>query len=69
MRRLIIFLIRKRLGLRAYEPFQFENQKTDAIYCFTKHEILKDEYGIISASGVSLNWLLDKECSVRTVVV
>lgn len=69
MRRLILFLIRKRLGLRKYERFQFINQKTDAVYWFTKNELLKSERGVITASGVSLNWLVHDECSVRTVVV
>jgi hypothetical protein len=69
LQKLIIFLIRKRLGLRAYEKFQFENQKTTAVYWFTSTELLKSEHGETSMSGVSLNWLLNKECSVRTVVV
>lgn len=70
MRRMIIFLIRRRLGLRKLEPFQFDNQrsKTDW-YMFTNREILKhstDDFGneFYEPSRVSLNWLLDEKCKV-----
>ena len=62
MRRAIIYLIRKRLGLKKYEEFQFENQKTNAVYCFTDMEILKYNGRVIRLSSVSLNWLLNDEC-------
>lgn len=64
IRRLVIFLVRKKLGLRLYECFRFDNQKTDAIYCFSRHEILKDWCGIVQASSVSLNWLLHDDCKI-----
>lgn len=70
MRRLIIFLIRKRLGLRKSEPFRFENQKSRTDwYMFTDIDILKhttDERGneVIRQSTVSLNWLLDEKCKI-----
>lgn len=66
MRRVIIFLICKRLGLRKYQDFQFMNQKTDAVYYFTEINIMKKEFGISRPSSVSLNWLLDKDCRVAT---
>lgn len=40
MKRLILFLIRRRLGLKKYEPFQFNNQKSDAVYYFTEDGIM-----------------------------
>lgn len=64
IRRLVIFLIRKKLGLRTYEPFRFDNQKTDAIYCFTNDAVMKDWCGIVQASSVSLNWLLHDDCKI-----
>ena len=70
MRRLIIFLVRRRLGLHKLEPFRFENQKSRTDwYMFTDKKILKhttDEFGyeIIEESGVSLNWLLDEKCKI-----
>lgn len=41
-RRIIIFLIRKRLGLRTYECFRFKNQLSNkVVYCFGKTELKK----------------------------
>lgn len=75
MKRLIIFLVRMRLGLKKYQHFRFTNQKTDDIYYFTGTALMKkvshtysdcniwsDEF-----SGVSLNWLLNKDCKIRKV--
>ena len=67
--RIVLYLVRKQLGLKKNEPFQFANQKTDDIYAFTYFNIAKcvngDESNI-EPSGVSLNWLLDPECKVVT---
>lgn len=73
MRRLIIFLVRKRLGLKKYQYFRFANQKTDDIYYFTGTALIKkaehkSPFGSIwcdEFSGVSLNWLLNKDCKIR----
>lgn len=44
MKRLIIFLIRKRLGLKKYERFKFDNQKSPYDeYFFTDTELMKYE--------------------------
>lgn len=67
MKRFIMFLIRKRLGLGLCEEFRFANQKSDAVYWFTKDYILKQWNGHIEHSGVSLNWLLDDECEIEKV--
>lgn len=65
MKRLIIFLVRKRLGLSKYEPFQFVGQKTNAVYYFTGDALLKAWRSDVTKSGVSLNWLLDDECEIK----
>lgn len=67
VKRLIFFLIRKRMGLSTYEPFQFTNQKSNAIYFFTKDAVMKDWCGNVEESGVSVNWLLNDECQIRKV--
>lgn len=70
MKRLIIFLVRKRLGLKKFETFRFDNQKSSTdMYHFTEDEVIKryvDNKGrvISEPSSVSLNWLLDENCKV-----
>ena len=70
IRQTVIFLIRKKLGLKAYEGFQFVNQKsiTDW-YMFTDYEVLKvtDNDTYIHPSSVSLNWLLDDKCKIKKI--
>lgn len=72
MKRLIIFLVRKRLGLKKYEGFQFVGQKSkDDWYFFTSDKVMKI-YGGASKpmlSSVSLNWLLNDECEIRKINV
>lgn len=77
MNRLILYLIKKRFGLKWNERFRFANQKTSDIYWFEKGGLLKIEYRTtrsgkvqpmaIGYSGVSLNWLLDKDCKIIKV--
>lgn len=73
-KRLIIFLIRKRLGLNPYQKFRFTNQKTKDTYYFTNDRLMKivysDYYVVPSpvSSSVSLNWLLDSRCEVTTML-
>lgn len=70
MKRLILFLIRKRLGLKKYECFTFDNQKSNSVYWFTNHAIIKRYYSNskkstrLKKSSVSLNWLLSDECVI-----
>ena len=64
MKRLIIFLIRKKLGLKLRETFQFVGQKSDAEYWFEKDYIAKCHQGIVTHSSVSINWLLDDNCEI-----
>lgn len=71
IRRFIIFLVRMRLGLKKYELFRFENQKSRDIYYFTGSKLKKfqmsvSKYDVLKFSGeeqlvdsnVGLNWLL-----------
>lgn len=67
MRRFIIFLIRKRMGLKKYEKFQFVGQKTDAVYYFTEDNVMKQWRNQTMLSGVSVNWLLDSDCEIEKV--
>lgn len=64
LKRLVIFLVRKKLGLAKNEMFQFVNQKTSAVYYFTDDAVMKMWHGTVEKSGVSLNWLLDDECKI-----
>lgn len=67
MRRFIIFLIRKKMGLKKYEKFTFTNQKSDAVYYFTESNIMKCWRGQTMLSGVSVNWLLNDDCEISRV--
>ena len=67
MNRIVIFLIRKKLGLKKFQHFKFVGQKTDATYWFTESNIMKRWNNHTTLSGVSVNWLLDSECKVEVV--
>lgn len=70
MKRLIIFLIRKRLGLKKYQEFKFTNQKSDVTYYFKSNVLMKHYVKELKAmpSDVSLNWLLDDDCKIEVKV-
>lgn len=67
MKKLIVFLIRKRLGLKKYEKFTFVNQKSNTYYFFGVYSLIKvwKNSGKVEQSGVSLNWLLDDDCEIK----
>lgn len=67
LNRLIIFLIRRKLGVKKYQLFRFTNQKTNDIYYFSDRQLIKfvGDFEDIQRSGVSLNWLLDKDCEIE----
>lgn len=67
MKKLIIFLVRKRLGLKKGETFQFVGQKTDAEYWFESEMLMRYCDGELRESGVSLNWLLNDNCGIRKI--
>ena len=67
MKRLIIFLIRRRLGLKKGERFQFTNQKsTIDRYYFTSTKLMKEHHdknqGYTRPSNVNLNYVLSDPC-------
>lgn len=64
IKRIIIFLIRIRLGLKKYENFTFANQKTESVYWFTDTRLMKKENDVVMRSHVSLNWLLNDACAI-----
>lgn len=68
MKRLILFLIRMRLGVKKYEQFQFVEQKSKTtVYFFSDDGIIKfwRNSGKTEKSHVSLDWLLDPHCKIR----
>lgn len=70
MKRLILFLIRRRFGLKKWELFTFTNQKSNDLYFFTEEGLFKryyrDHWDWCSfKSSVSLNWLLDEKCQIN----
>ena len=74
LKRLILFLIRRELGIRKYRYFVFDNQKSKDIYIFMKEGLVKYVKGpsgrwYKERAGVSLVWLLDDECNIIEVDV
>ena len=71
-KKLIVFLIRKRLGLKKFEAFRFTNQhnKSESYY-FTDTALIKRFTSFShlepDLAHVSLNWLLDDECEIERV--
>lgn len=67
MKKLIIFLIRKRLGLKKGVRFRFTNQKDRCFYYFDNEQLNKEIWskGRIRVSDVSLNWLLSDDCRIE----
>ena len=68
IKRVIMFLIRKKLGVKKGQLFRFMNQKSKAWYYIGDEYLVKvcfKEPKKIEKSNVSLNWLLDDECSIK----
>lgn len=73
MKKLILFLVRKHLGVRKYELFRFPNQiSKTAVYYFDDDGLMKTWWSrganMLSCSvksRASLNWLLDDECYIE----
>ena len=72
MKRFIIFLVRKKLGLKKGEHFPFSNHlNPHNTYYFTDDAVMKP-FGRWKGSedvksSVGLNWLLDEECEIVKV--
>lgn len=69
LEKIILYLIRKKLGVKKYERFRFTNQKSPDIYYFTDRYLKKmipygDNKHWHVRSKVGINWLLDKECKI-----
>jgi hypothetical protein len=67
IKKLVLFLIRKKLKLKELESFQFANQKSlYDYYYFDDCGLVKFEsvYNKFVPAGVSLNWLLNDECEI-----
>jgi hypothetical protein len=63
-----MWLIRRKLGLRKYEGFQFTNQKNDCIYYFTDDALMRENpEGYVRECHAGLNYLLSDECEIRKV--
>ena len=65
MTRLILFLIRLKLGVKKLEYFKFSNQKSPTtVYFFNDTKVMKLTTRGLFPSDVPLNWLLDSECKI-----
>jgi len=70
MTRLILFLVRLKLGVRKDEHFRFANQSSNATYSINDKGVWKFWWhsGLCSkSSNVSLNWLMNKECKIERI--
>ena len=75
MRRFIVYLVRKRLGVKKFQNFRFTNQKDKSVYYFTNYELKKIEYigdgdnmqERVIYSNASLNWLVNDDCKIEIV--
>ena len=73
--KVILFLIRKKLGLKKWEKFRFSNQaNVRDYYYFSNTQVVKAKYSnkspnffIRKPSNVSLNWLLNEQCKIIKV--
>lgn len=66
--RLIIFLLRRKLGVKICQDFYFTNQKAkDDRYYFTKGSLMKYSaaQNRVYSSSVSLNHLLSDDCTIE----
>lgn len=64
MKQLIVFLVRRRLGLKKHEVFTFAGQKSNALYYFTEDDVMKMYNGTTEPSSVSLHWLLNCDSDI-----
>lgn len=72
IKKLVYFLVCKRLGVKKYELFRFTNQLSkNAVYFFGDDGLMKTwwsyggwMYDKAIKSTASLNWLLDNECKI-----
>lgn len=70
MKTLIMFLIRKKLGLKKGERFQFCTQKSTVDrYYFTNDALMKEHFGkdgnYTRPSNIKLNYILSDYCKIK----
>lgn len=63
-KKIIICLIRLKLGLKQGEKFRFVNQKSKGVYWFTDSALIKRVNKQEMLSDVSLNYVLSDECII-----
>lgn len=69
--RIVLFLIRKKHGLKLYQNFRFKNQSDKYnYYCIGKCSVIKhvvyNEHCIeVKDSKVKYNWLLNNDCEIE----
>ena len=69
-RKFIIFLLRRKLGLKKSQMFRFKNQASNFnTYYFTSVELLREDpiAKYVRPSNVKLNYLLSDECQIEKV--
>ena len=69
MTRLILFLIRLKLGVKKNERFEFANQKSIYDYYYINsyniYKVMVSKHDIkIRPANVSLSWLLSPKCEI-----
>ena len=74
MTRLILFLIRLKLGVKKYEKFRFSNQKNKANYYYiddkNMYKVTVLKYSDkVRPSHVPLSYLLSSECKIEKETV
>lgn len=68
MKRLIWFLIRRKLGVKKYQQFIFTNQLSEnTSYMISSDKIFKVQGNRLKHSDVSINWILSDECEIKVV--
>lgn len=68
MKRIIWFLIRRKLGVKKYQKFIFTNQLSEnTSYMISSDKIFKVQGNRLKHSDVSINWLLSDECEIKVV--
>lgn len=68
MKRIIWFLIRRKLGVKKYQKFIFTNQLSEnTSYMISSDKIFKVQGNRLKHSDVSINWILSDECEIKVV--
>ena len=68
MKKIIWFLIRRKLGVKKYQQFIFTNQLSEnTSYMIGSDKIFKVQGNRLKHSDVSINWILSDECEIKVV--